>query len=334
MFTKTFVKFCNTWELDIPRIETSLLRGMKPGKILRREILLARPEYNECAWKSWIDTSIQDGLHALKADQYAKEVNFAYSYDKILEVYLDKNCPSCMSDPCAAEIAAQFYAANGFVIAYRHDGDKITARTVTFGKEFTDFYGPEAKKLSAGLEELDYTAAEGSSLPYWSDFEIPYLNGRFYIPYLDCASGCFIPYAGRHDTKHNRWTCLYVPYSMDYEELIDPEEMESFVKLKESIEQGDYLDQFLTGMPHGEACKHQGALHYLEKIAEPKNPTFWSQTRIAGRLFWRHHWWEQNVGWDFEIVFMDDYGNAVDRVYEYGVKEKRTNIILGMHGQF
>lgn len=334
MFTKTFIKFCNTWELNIPRIEMSLLRGMKPGKILRREILLAQPRYNDFALKSWIDTSIQDGLHALKADQYAKEVNFAYSYDKILEVYLDQNCPSCMSDPCAAKIAAQFYAANGFVIAYRHDGDKVTARTVTFGKEFTEFYGPENRKLSTGLEELDYVAAEGSSLPYWSDIEVPYWNGRFYIPYLDCASGCFIPYANRHNPVKNRWTCLYVPFSLEYEELIDPEEMESFIKLQQDIQMGTYLDMFLMGMSHGDACRQKSALHCLEKIAEPKNPTFWSQTRIAGRLFWRHHWWEQNVGWDFEIVFMDDYGDVVDRVYEYGVKEKRTNIILGMHGQF
>jgi hypothetical protein len=276
-FTKSFTTFCNDWNLNIPRIEASMRKGMKPGKILQREILLSNPTYKNPSWKTLVDTTIQTALHRLKADQYANEIQFAYSYDKILEVYLDQNCPSCMSDPWAAEVAAQFYSDNMFVVAYRYDGEKVTSRTVTFGKECCEFYGPESMKLSAGMEELGYTPTEGSMLPFWCSYEIPYHEGKFYIPYLDCASGCFIPYAGRHNAQKNSWECLYIPYSMEYEEFISLDDTVEFIKLKEFIEQGQYLDQFLVGMPHGEPCNHQGALHYLDRLMDSNlSPQRWN----------------------------------------------------------
>jgi len=263
MFTKSFISFANYYYLDIPRIEASMLKGMKPGKILQRELLLSLTSLKDN--KTYLDTLIQVGLASMKADIYAGEVLFAHSYDKILKVYNDPNCPSCMMGGDGAKIAAQFYADNEFVIAYRHDGEKVTARTVTFGKNCTDFYGPENMKLNAGLTELGYTPTESNLLPFWSEFEIPYINGRFYVPYLDCASGCFIPLQYEHDAVRNRWRCLYVPFSLEYEELVNTEDKEQFNVLKEYIEHGDYLDQFLMGMGHGLPCEHKGALHYLDR---------------------------------------------------------------------
>lgn len=333
-FTKSFVKFCNTWELSIPRIKTCLLKGMKPGKVLQREMFLCNPGYKHPDRRAWVDTSIQAALHSLKADQYAKEVCFAYSYEKILEVYLDQNCPSCMSDEWAAEVAAQFYSDNMFVIAYRHDGEKVTSRTVTFGKKCTKFYGPESMKLRAGLEELDYTPTEESLLPFWCSYEIPYHNGRFYIPYLDCASGCFIPYAGRHNPVKNTWQCLYVPFSMEYEEFISEDDMEEFARLKESIELGKYLDRFLNGKPHGESCEHQGALHYLDRLLGSELKVLWDMKSVNGRIFWVQHYQDEYGVWEKDEFFMDDYGNAIDRPYESEYGDIHREISLGRWGHF
>lgn len=66
MFTKTFMSFTKTWNLNIPRIEESMLRGMKPGKILHREILFVRPDYKQPAWLKYLDEvilEIPDVLH-------------------------------------------------------------------------------------------------------------------------------------------------------------------------------------------------------------------------------------------------------------------------------
>lgn len=332
MFPKSFLSFVDRYYLDIPRIEASLLRGMKPGKILQRELLLSFTSLKDN--KPYLDTLTQVGLASMKADEYAGEVLFAYSYEKILEVYNDANCPSCMMGEGKAEIAAAFYAANGFVVAYRHDGEKVTARTVTFGKNCTEFYGPEALKLSTGLQELEYTPAEGSLLPFWSSFEVPYINGKFYIPYLDCATGCFIPYAGRHDTTKSRWECLYVPYSIEYGELINEEDEPEFIKLKDYIGHGDYLDQFIVGMPHGEPCNPKDALHHLNKLFNPEMVRMWDLKLINGNMFWIHHHREDSGSWECNTVFMDDYGNTVDRPYGGQYGDIHTEISLGDLGYF
>jgi len=333
-FSKSFNVFCNEWNLNIIKIEELMLRGMKPGKILKREMILNNPHRVDKSDLTWVDHNVQIGLHALHAAQYATQVLFAYSYDKILEVYNDPNCPSCMMGGERAKIAAQFYAANGFVVAYRHDGEKVTARTLCFGKECTEFYGPESMKLSAGLQELEYTPTEGSLLPFWCSFEVPYHDDRFYIPYLDCASGCFIPYAGRHDVKNARWECLYVPYSLEYREFINEDDTEEFIKLRDAIERGDYLDRLLTGMPHGESCNHEGALHHLDRMAEPDLTRTFDLKLINGQMFWVCHERGEDGEWESETYFMDDFGDAIDRPYggEYG--DIHTEISLSRLGHF
>lgn len=332
--TKSFNMFCDTWSLNIVKIEALMLRGIKPGKILRREIIHSNPQYASKAETSQIDYLVQIGLHNLNAAQYANEVLFAYSYNKILEVYNDPNCPSCMMGGERAKIAAQFYATNGFVVAYRHDGEKVTARTLCFGKECTEFYGPESMKLSAGLQELDYTPTEGSLLPFWSAFEVPYIDGKFYIPYLDCASGSFIPYAGRHNAKKQRWECLYVPYSLEYREFINEDDAEEFTTLRDAIDRGDYLDRLLTGMPHGESCGHEGALHHLDRMFDTEVTRYWNQRRINGRLFWVFNKWA-TTGWiePYRLI-MDDYGMGQTVRYYAGDNPVRTEIELGEFGRF
>lgn len=265
MFTKTFISFANTWDLNIPRIEESMLRGMKPGKILRREILLSRPDYKAADMLKMLDGAIQDGLAALYAAEYVPEVKFAYSREKIEEIYADENCPSCMSGAWANEVAGEFYAANGFVVAYRHNGKNVTARCVTYGKTFSEAYGPESAKLIAALEESDYTR----NIPFekWTSFQVPFHNGKYYIPYLDGSSGCFIPYADRHDVKNSSWECLFLPLYVD-DGFNDLEDVEEFKKLKEYIEQGSYMDVLIEHEEHGKPSKVYGALSVLEKYLQ------------------------------------------------------------------
>ncbi len=268
MFTKTFVSFAESWDLNIPRIEESMLRGMKPGKILRREILAVRPDYKQPDWLKYLDNVIQEGLAALYADQYVPEVKFAYSREAIEEIYADENCPSCMTDLWAAEVAGQFYNANGFVVAYRHNGKNVTARCVTFGKTFSETYGPENMKLWSGLNELGYkNMHEARLFQPWTRYTVPYINENFYVPYLDSPdgfSGCFIPVVGGHNSKNSTWECLLLPMAID-DGINDLEELPMLEDVKMGIEDGKYLDVLIEGQQHGRACEQHGALHTINQ---------------------------------------------------------------------
>jgi hypothetical protein len=326
MFTKTFISFADSWDLNIPRIEESMLRGMKPGKILRREILLSRPDYKAADMLQMLDGAIQQGLAALYADQYVSEIQFAYSREKIEEIYADENCPSCMSDLWAAEVAGEFYTANGFVVAYRHNGRNVTARCVTFGKTFTNAYGPESSKLLAGLEEMGYhNSCVEPLFPAWTHYMVPYHNGSWYIPYLDECDWAFIPL--NTQPIDSLWECLLVPMSID-DGIDDLNDVQRFQELGKQIESNLYLDVLLEKTTHGAPCEINGALHHIEQFYEEPRCR-WNLLRISGRLFWLQ--WRSD-GY-CERYFMDDYGNTQNARFDppYYVREE---IELGRWGQF
>jgi len=328
MFTKTFVSFADTWGLNIPRIEESMLRGMKPGKILRREILLSRPDYKAADMLKMLDGAIQDGLAALYAAEYVPEVKFAYSREKIEEIYADENCPSCMTGEWANEVAGEFYAANGFVVAYRHNGKNVTARCVTFGKTFSEAYGPESSKLIAALEEMEYhNSCVEPLFPAWTHYMVPYHNGNWYIPYLDECGWGFIP-LDQKKPMGTLWECLLVPMSMD-DGIEDWEDVPRFRELGQQIEAGLYLDVMIEKTTHGAPCEINGAMHYIEQVAVPEFQYYWNLLRIDGRLFWLQYRSDGHC----ERWFMDDYGNVQNARFAtlYNV---RTEIELGELGQF
>lgn len=335
--TKSFTQFCNMWNLPLITItHEHLNRGTGVGKILRREILKARPDYAAKDMVSFFNQLVQCGVEAWNAKQYVDKICITNDVDLIAAIYNDTHIHSCMTGE--GNKLAEFYVANGFRLAYmKNEHGDATARCLIQGNEFNETYGPSSNQLEVALQELGMKSTERLFHP-GTLLKLP----NQYLPYLD------------------NWVHYLI--RVDEETLLTTEIMS--IDLDEPSYDNDYLQDTLEALRKlvGEGYEYAvqsvqestmtsaGDVHYtllpcadvellyivdtLEKIiaedSAVEEPRYWwNLLRVSGRMFWLQYRSDGHC----ERYFMDNYGNVQNARFApaYIVKEE---IVLGEFGEF
>lgn len=341
MVSKSFVKFCQTWGLDLPKITNEhLRRGTKIGKILKRELLMICKQRQRSTYA--LDNNVKDGTMAWYAKTYADRIQYAESADDIAAIYNNQRIRSCMTEE--GDKLGEFYAANNVKVAYlTNDFGELSARCLISSCGFVKAYGPAREELYVGLQELGIKSAPQIFKPGMK-IELPESkDGNCYIPYLDKFNKIMIKHEdGALVTNVNGLSFDKIRYSdLDYiEGTID--------RLQELIDAGHKWE--ISGQRH-EVQVGEG-IHYVldeaclvpltkllaeykktaEVVREPEIKRLWDLVIINGRLMWVFKFWDEIMYWETNTGYMDDYGNFVDE--EYCDSNVRIEIPLNELGIF
>lgn len=203
-FSSCFKHQVGQYDIDLEELSKLLIRGMKPGKAIRR-LLEARLKVNANVWadreglvgadreeyikgfreNGRLDATVQELTEAYNAPSWAKDILFAETPEEIQYVY-QHGPESCMVDEFATQIAGMAYGfAEDLAVAYRQNNGKITARAVVniATRRAGRLYGDESSHLGYGLEELGYVLTD-------EDYGSPVEGVAIFIPTLKTIKRC------------------------------------------------------------------------------------------------------------------------------------------------